>query len=434
MKLKFFLVILLVLCLVFIGGISFATDSFVDTVKNDKGDSFILWNWGTAQPYEDLWNKLKTQYPEVDFPEAEFKAFKGEGDMITALVSAFNAGQGMPDVIQFNGNAVKTYASYGILEDLTEFIHPELKNFPESIIDGYKFKNKIYGIPVAVNASYLIYRRDLFDEAGIEPESLKTWDDFYEIGKTLTKDGQYMTYINSNAPLYRGMVAQFAKGYFNSQGEPILTSDPEVYTGLTEIDSWIKGGIVDFADSWSPEWFRALDQGKYAVIVQDGANWMWPILKENCPESAGKWGIMPLPTFKDLGGASSYNQGGGAAVTISKNSDNLELAKKYVSFVAMNKNEMLEWVKDRYVYEPHAQLYLDNSEEYLGGIQPAKWAHDNLFPEMSVFDFTSVDSQVEALLNLEFSNAYAGRQTIEEAIEKVEKEIEKKGIKPEEKQ
>lgn len=69
-----------------------------------------------------------------------------------------------------------------------------------------------YALFTSRNYISLIYRPDLFAEAGIDPNAVKTWDDFLEAAKTLTvkgADGQVVRY-------------GFAQGFSEAQADPVL--------------------------------------------------------------------------------------------------------------------------------------------------------------------------------------------------------------------
>lgn len=54
--------------------------------------------------------------------------------------------------------------------------------------DAAKLGDARYAVPLFPGTSTLFYRKDLFAEAGIDPASLKTWDDLTAAAKALTQD------------------------------------------------------------------------------------------------------------------------------------------------------------------------------------------------------------------------------------------------------
>ena len=54
--------------------------------------------------------------------------------------------------------------------------------------DAAKVGNARYAVPLLTGTTTLFYRKDLFRAAGIEPSSIKTWDDLTSVAKKLTRD------------------------------------------------------------------------------------------------------------------------------------------------------------------------------------------------------------------------------------------------------
>ena len=54
--------------------------------------------------------------------------------------------------------------------------------------DAAKIGNQRFAVPLAPATASIFYRKDLFAAAGIDPDTLKTWDQFNEAAKKLTKD------------------------------------------------------------------------------------------------------------------------------------------------------------------------------------------------------------------------------------------------------
>jgi multiple sugar transport system substrate-binding protein len=85
---------------------------------------------------------------------------------------------------------VYRYAEYGALIQLDEVIPEErLKNYEESLLDGCRWKGKLYGLPYAVGNFVLVWHKDVFEKAGLDPERPpKTWDEVIEFSKQIKKN------------------------------------------------------------------------------------------------------------------------------------------------------------------------------------------------------------------------------------------------------
>ncbi|WP_054707720.1 extracellular solute-binding protein [Bacillus sp. JCM 19041] len=74
----------------------------------------------------------------------------------------------------------------------------------------------------------VFYRADLFDEAGINPEEIITWDDYIQAGEEMREEtGTLMTGIqlNGDTQFYRAMLQQHDLFYFNLDGEVTASTE-----------------------------------------------------------------------------------------------------------------------------------------------------------------------------------------------------------------
>ena len=136
-------------------------------------------------------------------------------DQMTPKFLAAHGNGSAPDitwvVTDFLGDAIQS----GSLADLNElFIDewPEDKkaDFKDAYWDLTSVDGKQYGIFASRNYIALMYRPDLFAEAGIEPEDIKTWDDLKGAAEKLTVKGS-----DGNVTRYG-----FSAAYSEQQADP----------------------------------------------------------------------------------------------------------------------------------------------------------------------------------------------------------------------
>lgn len=103
------------------------------------------------------------------------------------------AGGAAPDIITAEVNYFVTFASKGILENLTPFVEqdPEFKliDFFPQIIERFSVEGNLYAVPRDVAPfACVFYNKDLFDQAEIPyPTDDWTWDDLLQKARALTK-------------------------------------------------------------------------------------------------------------------------------------------------------------------------------------------------------------------------------------------------------
>ncbi len=191
-------------------------------------------------------------------------------------------------------------------------------------------QGKYYGIEHALCPVVLYYRCDVFKENGIDPSSIKTWDDFIQAGKKLSKGDRKIIALD---PGYVSiLLAQRGSGWFDAKGNIQSDKDPVILdTVKWLLDLKDKYGIAGVADAHATEdaaYWAALREGKY--VTQIGADWFAGFFKDNVPELKGKWMAMPLPVWKDDPKKTNTSCYGGTGATITRFSRNKELAWKFL--------------------------------------------------------------------------------------------------------
>jgi ABC-type glycerol-3-phosphate transport system substrate-binding protein len=94
-----------------------------------------------------------------------------------------------PDIIHMLGEWVPEFVQMGLLQDVTDQLKawPDYSAFPASTWKVSTVNGRIYGIPSVASTRVLIYRDDMFREAGVTAVP-KTWTELRETAKKLTRD------------------------------------------------------------------------------------------------------------------------------------------------------------------------------------------------------------------------------------------------------
>ena len=149
-------------------------------------------DWQLAQ---DIWGRsLREAIAEFERLNPDIKV-KTEpialGQRDVKYTTAIRGGKG-PDVFSLDANPVKQYIKEGWVKDLTPLIEKEGGNkwladfYPVSLMPVTE-NGKTYGVPKNVVAMVLVYNSEIFKKAGIQNPP-KTWKEFRDIAKKLTKD------------------------------------------------------------------------------------------------------------------------------------------------------------------------------------------------------------------------------------------------------
>lgn len=168
---------------------------------------------GTA-PREVALAKIIASY-EAANPGTKILVEPQVWDQMTPKFLAAHANNNAPDVIwvvtDFLGDAIKS----GSLANLNELFIKDWS--PERVADNAgaywdltEVDGKQHAIFVSRNYISLMYRKDLLDAAGIDPNTFKSWDEFREAAKKLT-----VTDASGNVSRYG-----FATAFSEQQADP----------------------------------------------------------------------------------------------------------------------------------------------------------------------------------------------------------------------
>lgn len=97
------------------------------------------------------------------------------------------AESGKPDVIEGLLEDTAAYVQAGLIEPLDERFAAweDSGMFVESTLEPLRINGKLYGIPYNTNARAMVYRKDIFEEYGLEVPT--TWDAFVETARQITE-------------------------------------------------------------------------------------------------------------------------------------------------------------------------------------------------------------------------------------------------------
>ena len=107
------------------------------------------------------------------------------------LKLAFNSGE-VPDIFEISGlNDVKSYVDAGLAAPMNDYLTEDFKaEFNPSAFTKYAYDEQIYAIPHMTRFIRAYYNRDLFEQAGLDPNQFPTTlEEMYDAAKAITEAG-----------------------------------------------------------------------------------------------------------------------------------------------------------------------------------------------------------------------------------------------------
>ncbi len=296
-----------------------------------QAQTLTVWVWDINKPaLESTIASFQEMHPDVDVVVEDLG---NQNVYDRGLAGCAAGGFDLPDVYLVENNEAPVFwaqfpdcfvdlRDLGAEELLTEF--PDFK-WPE--LRGQD--GAIYAIPYDSGPTAIFYRRDLYAEAGIDPDEIATWDDFIAAGVQLneTFGGEVkMGTISKGGDdeWFRMIANQAGCFYFSPDGNEITVNQPGCVQALEQIgDLW--NADVLLPGGWV-EQIQYFQNGLEASAFF-GA-WYAGTIITNAPDQAGLWGVYQTPALEE-GGIRAANLGG-SALAITSASDNPELAYDFV--------------------------------------------------------------------------------------------------------
>ncbi|MFC4302275.1 ABC transporter substrate-binding protein [Cohnella boryungensis] len=308
------------------------------TAAGGDATKIVFWTFQELHQkyYEEMANRWNKQHPDKPI-ELEGSTFPYD-DVHNKLLVALQTGVGAPDMADIE---ISKFANYlkgtPQLAPLNDIVEPELGNLVKSRFDIYAKDGNYYGIDYHVGAAVIYYNKEILDKAGVNPDDIKTWDDYKAAGKAvLEKAGVPMTTIETTEhwslwPL----IAQQDGDFLGKDGGVTLDSETNIKT-LQYLQDLVKEKIAVPTPGGfhhSEEYWAFMNQGGAASIWMP--MWYMGRFIDNMPELKGKMVIKPMPAWT-AGGARSAGMGGTGTV-ITQQSKVQDVAKEFLAFAKLSK-------------------------------------------------------------------------------------------------
>lgn len=339
------------------------------------------------------------------------------GSIYNAYKLAFSAGSGGPDVALIEDAYLPQFVKLGALADLTVQVRPYVTNLTRAKLQAGSLNNRTYAMPWDIGPVVLYYRRDVFKQAGVNPATLRTWDDYVKAaGVIKVKTGVDMLPLaraKNDARLFETLMWQQGSGYVDATGAVSLDKDPRAANAMTLLSTLYKSGASADLESWTDPWYKAIADGKVATLPM--AAWMGGFLKGwIAPKSSGQWGVLPLPAF--AGNASRTSNDGGSQLTIWGGSRNKDAAWAYIQFHLAQRDSALGLYQKTDFFPALTSLYRDpafsETDPFFGG-QKIGQLYSNLaktIPTATVY--TADYADMNAMTTIEVQKMALGKQDV----------------------
>lgn len=305
-----------------------STAASLSAEGTDDGASLTLW---TRAPLEKQANALVDAYNKAHKNKVELTVVPN--DDYVAKVGAAAGANGLPDLFAADIVYVPNWVKQGLFQDISTSI--ATMPFKDSINAGHlsagTVEGKAHVLPFVLDLSMLFWNKELFTEAGLDPEkapaTMAEYADAARKIQALNKPGVYGTATGLNCGgclVFTWFPSIWASGdqVMNPAGaESLLNAANAKQVYDTWRDLWADGAVLPSSqDEAGPTWTAGFTEGKVGLMFYPAT------LMASTPFDAGVAGIPGVS-----GGASTFV--GGDGIGISKDSTKAAQAWHFLNWM-----------------------------------------------------------------------------------------------------
>lgn len=272
---------------------------------------------------------------EAANPDIKVKDVFKQSQQITAEVQAALAAERPVDIATVIGKNIVFFLNNTPAVDMVAASEGDtawLEGYLPNFLDLGREGDAVYAIPHAYGTPMLYYNRDIFTQAGLDPDAPpKTWAEVLEAAKTITGNTGLpgVAHLHASMGDYGTMVMVTNAGatYLTPDGTEARFDSPE---GIAMLQIWqdmAKTGVMPVATD--REWSAAFQAGQLGMYLTSSAA-LRPFVK--AADGRFDLGVANYPLFQDK--PRRVNNSGGALMLYAPEGPRRDAAMKLLRFIS----------------------------------------------------------------------------------------------------
>lgn len=306
--------------------------------------------WGSLaekQIFTKMIDQFEATHPGV---KVNYQHVPGTQEDYMVKLTSNLATNKMPDVFYIHSDEFYSWVDAGRLEDLTPYVEAsetaQSANVWDKALTVFRYNTAtkqvgvedgaLYGLPKDLGPWAMVYNKTLFEQKGVplpDPEVPMTWSEFVETARLLTEgEGIDKVFGTANFTLESAVWSNGAD-FLNEDHTQVTVNTPEFAEAMQFVAdlALVEGVSPTPEEDAASGWFQRWVNGKV------GMAWMGPWDQATFWDSVSfEWDIMPTPVSDRTGQGVSWLAS--AALCVSPNSENKQLAYELAEFLCMNQD------------------------------------------------------------------------------------------------
>lgn len=308
-----------------------------ESTKTDE-TKLSLWTVFTGSD-GDVLKEIINDYNETNEDGIKVEVDIMDNDTLQSKLPAAISTGTAPSFILVGIEYIQEYVNNESLEDISNFwetTNTNEDNYYENVVAKSYVGDKLYGVPMQYNLQYLYYNKDMFSDAGLNPDAPpSTFEELEECAKALTnvEEGKYGLAMPTDFGYYVQYLWGNGGDVINTAtNENLLISDENIDT-LTWLQELKQAGVSPDGLT-SAEADTMFQSGQIAMCL--AGPWNINILND----LGMNYGIAAMPSGSD----GAYSAEGGCSYMIPKGTDDADRQAVY-KFMAhwLTDDVLKEW-------------------------------------------------------------------------------------------
>ncbi|MDD3206177.1 MAG: ABC transporter substrate-binding protein [Lachnospiraceae bacterium] len=293
------------------------------TTAEGEAVTLNFWNVFTGSD-GDILRTIVDNYNQTNEDNITINMDIMPNDTLQQKLPAAIATNTAPDFVLFGVENIAPYVSNDSLEDISDFWETadvDKTNYLDNVVDLSYVDGKMYGSPMQYNVQYLYWNKDLFEAAGLDPETPPTTLEEleeYAVKLTDSSKNQYGLGLPTSATYMQFLWANGGDADDVNTNENLLNSEENLKT-LT----WLQNMAVN--EKVTPQNVSGADADAMLQAGQIAMYMSGPWQINGLNEQGINFGIAPCVAGTD----GAYSPAGGCSFVIPKGTDDAKKAAVY---------------------------------------------------------------------------------------------------------
>jgi multiple sugar transport system substrate-binding protein len=358
-------------------------------------------------------------HPKIHVTVQNVGAGPVEYDKLFTAIKANNE----PDIAEVEFQTLPQFETTGSLVDLSPYGGNSVKDqFPSWMWSQVLLSNGIYAIPQDGGPMELYYRQDIFQKYNLPVPT--TWAQYADDAAKLhaADPNVYITDFPPKQPgQFVGFIWQNGGNLFgiNGQSWKVSINSPQALQVAAYWQDLIDKKLVKTEPDFTNAWYHDLQTGGLASWVS--AAWGNGILKQNAPQTSGKWRVAPMPQWQ--AGQNVSSNWGGSTTVVFKSTKHPQEASTFAQWISANQQSaLLEFNTGAYpaLLSALSSPTLNSPQPFFGN-QVINQVFSTSSKQVNVnFQWGPSMQQVYNDMGDQFANAVIGRGTLSDGLNAVQ--------------